>query len=227
MSNAQVQLNIDEVRDFLGHIISNNRFLQEGGKLPVAVEIVGESGIGKTSSVMQLAKDQNLNVIKLNLAQIEELGDLVGFPIRQFQVCIQNATPGAVKTIQVPKVIKKIVQQPKEVEKTITETRSVNKQVMGADGKFEMKTVMVPVQVKVMEEVLVDVEVEETIMETVTLTEDASTGECLWVDENAVQEYIKQGYAFTGQKRMSYCPPEWIADKQGGGILILDDWNRA
>ena len=26
---------------------------------------------------------------------------------------------------------------------------------------------------------------------------------------------------------MSYCPPEWIADKQGGGILILDDWNRA
>jgi hypothetical protein len=26
---------------------------------------------------------------------------------------------------------------------------------------------------------------------------------------------------------MSYCPPEWIADKTKGGILILDDWNRA
>jgi hypothetical protein len=26
---------------------------------------------------------------------------------------------------------------------------------------------------------------------------------------------------------MSYCPPEWIADKTDGGILILDDWNRA
>lgn len=50
---------------------------------------------------------------------------------------------------------------------------------------------------------------------------------CIWIDEHAISEYIKQGYAFTGDKRMSYCPPEWIADKQGGGILLLDDWNRA
>jgi hypothetical protein len=42
-----------------------------------------------------------------------------------------------------------------------------------------------------------------------------------------VNEYVKRGYDFTGNKRMSYCPPEWIADKQGGGFLILDDWNRA
>jgi hypothetical protein len=26
---------------------------------------------------------------------------------------------------------------------------------------------------------------------------------------------------------MSYCPPEWIANKERGGILLLDDWNRA
>jgi hypothetical protein len=26
---------------------------------------------------------------------------------------------------------------------------------------------------------------------------------------------------------MSYCPPEWIANKEKGGILLLDDWNRA
>jgi hypothetical protein len=26
---------------------------------------------------------------------------------------------------------------------------------------------------------------------------------------------------------MSYCPPEWIANKANGGILLLDDWNRA
>ena len=26
---------------------------------------------------------------------------------------------------------------------------------------------------------------------------------------------------------MSYCAPEWIADKKKGGILLLDDWNRA
>ena len=83
---AQVNLNIDECKDFVNHIIRNNRFLQEGGKNPVAVEIVGESGIGKTSAVIDLAKENKLNFVKLNLAQIEELGDLVGFPVRQFQM---------------------------------------------------------------------------------------------------------------------------------------------
>ena len=26
---------------------------------------------------------------------------------------------------------------------------------------------------------------------------------------------------------MGYCPPEWISGKEKGGILLLDDWNRA
>lgn len=233
MNNAQVNLNIDEVKDFLTHIVNNNRFLQKDGKPAVAVEIIGESGIGKTSSVLQLANEQAMNVVKLNLAQIEELGDLVGFPIRQFQLCKQgpDAVPVGMVTKQVPKTIKKTIQQPQEVEKTVTEIRPVNKQVMGADGKFVMKTVNMPVEVKIKEEVLVDVEVEETIMEEIEVPADAPQGAfdstCLWIDENAVEEYIKRGYEFTGQKRMSYCPPEWIADKQGGGFLILDDWNRA
>ena len=45
---AQVNLNIDEVKGFVNHVINNNRYLQEQGKLPVSMEIVGESGIGKT-----------------------------------------------------------------------------------------------------------------------------------------------------------------------------------
>ena len=49
----------------------------------------------------------------------------------------------------------------------------------------------------------------------------------MWVDELAVQEYLKNGYKMTGKNRMSYCAPEWIADKKEGGILLLDDWNRA
>jgi hypothetical protein len=136
-----ISINVNELKDFLGHIIANNRYLQEQGKSPVSVEVIGESGIGKTSAIIQLAKEQNLNFVKLNLAQIEEIGDLVGFPIRQFEVEINN-------------------------EKT-------------------------------------------------------------WVDEHAFDEYLKLGYKSTGQNRMSYCPPEWIANKEKGGILLLDDWNRA
>ena len=89
MSNQinQVQLDSGEMVDFLQHIINNNRHIQKDGKKVVATEVIGESGLGKTSVVLQIAEQNNLDVVKLNLAQIEELGDLVGFPVRQFELC--------------------------------------------------------------------------------------------------------------------------------------------
>ena len=81
-----VALNAKELKQFLNHIIENNRFLQEQNKTPVAIEVIGESGIGKTSAIVQLAKELDFNFVKLNLSQIEEIGDLVGFPIRQFEI---------------------------------------------------------------------------------------------------------------------------------------------
>ena len=139
--NASVSLNVNELKDFLKHIIDNNRYLQENNKPMVSTEVIGDSGIGKTSSIVQLADELGLNFVKLNLAQIEEIGDLVGFPIRQFEM----------------------------KDKKMTE----------------------------------------------------------WVDENSVEDYRKKGYEATGLNRMSYCPPEWISGKSNGGILLLDDWNRA
>ncbi len=163
----QINLDSAEMKDFLHHMINNNRFIQEKGKTPVSTEIIGDSGLGKTSIALQLAQQYNLDFVKLNLAQIEELGDLVGFPVRQFQLSKAGAT------------------------------KIKMKKVVDANGKSSF----------VKQEV----------------ADDTKT----WVDENAVNEYTKQGYSFTGKKRMSYCPPEWIADKNKGGILILDDWNRA
>ena len=65
---AQVNLNVTELKSFINHIITNNRFLQEEGKNSVSVEVVGESGIGKTSTIVELAQDNNLNFVKVNLA---------------------------------------------------------------------------------------------------------------------------------------------------------------
>ncbi len=141
----QVNLNIDELQDFVGHIITNNRHLQADGKKPVAVEVVGESGIGKTTSIMDMTAKHGLDFVKLNLAQIEELGDLVGFPIKQFQMW--------------------------------------------------------------------------------TTKDDKKIGK--WVDEVAVNDHSKLGFQTNGKSRMSYSAPEWIADKKAGGVLLLDDWNRA
>lgn len=141
----EVNLNIDELQDFVGHIITNNRHLQAQGKKPVAIEVVGESGIGKTTSILDMTAKHGLDFVKLNLAQIEELGDLVGFPIKQFQMWKEK------------------------------------------DGKKIGK----------------------------------------WVDEVAVTANHALGFQTTGKSRMSYSAPEWIADKKAGGVLLLDDWNRA
>jgi nucleoside-triphosphatase THEP1 len=85
----QTQLNVKELKDFIKHMVKNNQHIQAEGKVPVAINIEGDAGLGKTSAIMQLGKELNMDVVKLNLSQLEELGDLVGFPVKEFQ--IQNA----------------------------------------------------------------------------------------------------------------------------------------
>lgn len=171
---AQVNLNIDELKGFINHIITNNRYLQSNNKPPVSIEVMGESGIGKTSTIVEIAKEQNLNFVKLNLAQIEELGDLVGFPVRQFQMYKETTT------------VKKV----DDLNYTATQRAAASNDLAAMSG---------------------------------TVTKKVGA----WIDELAVSEYLKNGYKMTGKNRMSYCPPEWISDKKEGGILLLDDWNRA
>jgi len=156
---AQVNLNVTELKGFVNHIIANNRYLQEAGKNSVSVEVVGESGIGKTSTIVELAQDNNLKFVKLNLAQIEELGDLVGFPVRQFQMYKEKQVPA-----------KKI----DDISYTAAQRAAASSDL--ANLKTTTKKVG------------------------------------MWVDELAVQEYLKNGYKMTGKNRMSYCAPEWIAD---------------
>jgi hypothetical protein len=94
-------LNTTELKQFMNHIISNNRYLQTNGKIPVAVAVEGEAGIGKTSTILQIGKELGLQVVKLNLSQIEEIGDLTGFPLKEFEVKKQ-ADDGKVITKWVP-----------------------------------------------------------------------------------------------------------------------------
>jgi nucleoside-triphosphatase THEP1 len=86
---SQVQLNVEELKGFIKHMVNNNQHIQAQGKVPVAINIEGDAGLGKTSAIMQLGKELNMQVVKLNLSQLEELGDLVGFPVKEFE--IQNA----------------------------------------------------------------------------------------------------------------------------------------
>ena len=83
---AQVKLNSAELKDFIKHVINNNRFIQGQGKVPTALNVVGNAGLGKTTIVSNLAKEEGMQFVKINLAMIEELSDLVGFPVKEFQI---------------------------------------------------------------------------------------------------------------------------------------------
>ena len=192
-----VELNIEQLKGFLKHIIANNRYLQSQGKVPVTVNVEGGAGIGKTSAISQIAKEDNLSFVRINLAQIEELGDLVGFPVRQFQMCLP--------TTGVKKMIKKIV------KKTIEEPKVVKKQVMEGGA-------LVTKDVTMMVKTIKDEEVE---------VEENTADNCEWIDEQAFDTYIAKGYTYLNVNRMAYCPPEWISNLGEGGILLVDDYTRA
>jgi hypothetical protein len=41
----QVQLNVEELKDFIKHMVANNQHIQAQGKVPVAINIEGDAGL--------------------------------------------------------------------------------------------------------------------------------------------------------------------------------------
>ena len=101
-----VQLNAEELKGFIRHMVNNNQHIQAQGKVPVAVNIEGDAGLGKTSTILQLGKELGMDVVKLNLSQIEELGDLVGFPVKEFLVKNQEGKQRWITEAQVNGALK-------------------------------------------------------------------------------------------------------------------------
>ena len=101
-----VQLNVDELKGFIRHMVKNNQHIQSEGKIPVAINIEGDAGLGKTSTILQLGKELGMDVVKLNLSQIEELGDLVGFPVKEFLVKNQEGKQRWITEAQVSGALK-------------------------------------------------------------------------------------------------------------------------
>lgn len=124
-----------EIQRTLEYVFNNNKQLADKNRPPVAIEIIGPAGIGKTSVIIDFCKHNDLDHPKINLAQMDELAELIGWQVREF------------KTV---------------------------------DGE--------------------------------------------WINEKQTElNKVK----LTSETRTSWCPPKWVPTDTKGGILILDDWNRA
>ena len=82
MSNA---ITLNTFKNILNYTIDNNKRIQERGDKPIALGLVGEKGIGKTSILQQIAEERGMKFVKVNVAQFDEVGDITGFPIKEYE----------------------------------------------------------------------------------------------------------------------------------------------
>lgn len=83
-------INLEEFKEIFNYLIENNRRLQDEGKKTSSVGLEGPAGIGKTAIIEQIANERGMTFIKLNLSQLEEIGDLIGFPLKQFKMILHS-----------------------------------------------------------------------------------------------------------------------------------------
>lgn len=78
-------ITLGEFKNLLKYLIDNNRVRYEMGCTPIAIGIEGPAGIGKTESIKQVAEELDYGYIRLNLAELEEISDLTGFPVKEYK----------------------------------------------------------------------------------------------------------------------------------------------
>lgn len=146
------KLSIDELKEFLKKHFLYNKMLSDRKFSPLSIRVTGPSGVGKTSAVEQCVEElsnelkREIRWKKLNLANISDTGDLVGFP------------------------------------KTKTLIRRL-------------------------------------------INEDTREYEERWVWDDSLNRY--KDWEMTPNSVTAYAHPEWVEYLSEGGILLLDDFNRA
>ncbi|MCA9375309.1 hypothetical protein KC622_03190 [Candidatus Dojkabacteria bacterium] len=86
-----ISFDLDTAKNIVKTLIETNRVNHAKGiSKKIAVELVGDAGLGKTSAILQIAEELDMEMCKINLAQIEEIGDIVGFPIKKHYIQRKN-----------------------------------------------------------------------------------------------------------------------------------------
>jgi len=80
-------LSLTEAKSIIKYIIENNKVVQANGGIPIAVGLESPPGIGKTTLITDIAREVDMDLVILNLAQLDELGDLVGLPLKEYEFC--------------------------------------------------------------------------------------------------------------------------------------------
>lgn len=83
-------MNVIEIKKILNYLLDNNLNLVEQGLDKISVNLEGHAGIAKTSLVKQLAEERGAKYVKFNLAEVEEVGDILGVPTKEYLMYSPN-----------------------------------------------------------------------------------------------------------------------------------------
>lgn len=84
------EITLKEFAQIFKFIIENNRTLEDAGRHPISVAAEGACGLGKTTAIQELADEIGATFVKINLSELEEVSDLTGFPIKEYEVEIEG-----------------------------------------------------------------------------------------------------------------------------------------
>jgi len=83
------QISLKEFTEIFNYLLDNNKRLVDDGKYPIAIGIEGNAGYGKTACMKQVAEARGMTYVSINLAELEEVADLTGLPLKEYEY-IQN-----------------------------------------------------------------------------------------------------------------------------------------
>jgi len=87
--NAQSTINVKELQNVITHVVNTNKILQSKNITPIALNVIGPAGLGKTSTIQSTAVSLGFkkeNIVKLSLSTFEEIGDLIGIPLTEYKL---------------------------------------------------------------------------------------------------------------------------------------------
>lgn len=85
-NNKSICLTPQQIINEIDHVVEVNRINLAKGLDRVTLCIEGDPGLGKTALVRQYAKRKDMGFFQLNTSMIEEVGDLTGYPIKEYEV---------------------------------------------------------------------------------------------------------------------------------------------
>lgn len=68
-------MNLEKVKSITNRIMDVNRKLADLGETKIPINFIGMAGVGKTSSLMQVAEERGCHIETVVLSQLEEVGD--------------------------------------------------------------------------------------------------------------------------------------------------------